>query len=177
VYITPISPDKWDRWREDKVIIRAHVHDRLALLTESPMAKRSDWEETPKLHMAYGPVIKRIKHLTSHGLSVMMVLHDFLLRHIAPLQDSARMAWMYVGEGDTTGLVHGHNSDLTSDVLGILLGRLSPDPSSIDFITPPAVCVPMCSNQVTRTRLLRELPMLDDIDIAVWQRGDESRGI
>jgi hypothetical protein len=28
-----------------------------------------------------------------------------------------------------------------------------------------------------RTRLLMELPMLDDIDIAVWQRGDESQGI
>jgi hypothetical protein len=25
--------------------------------------------------------------------------------------------------------------------------------------------------------LLKELPMLDDIDIAAWQRGDESRGM
>jgi hypothetical protein len=49
------------------------------------MAKRRDWEETPNLHRSYGPMIERIKHLTSHGLMAMMVLHDFLSRCIAPL--------------------------------------------------------------------------------------------
>jgi hypothetical protein len=39
--------------------------------------------------MAYGSMIERIKHLTSHGLSVMMVLHAFLSRCITPLQDHA----------------------------------------------------------------------------------------
>jgi hypothetical protein len=57
VYISSISPSKWDCWREDWVIIWANVHDYLLLLTECPMAKRSDWEETPKLHEAYGPMI------------------------------------------------------------------------------------------------------------------------
>jgi hypothetical protein len=88
-YIAPITPGKGDRWREDWVIIWADVHDRLVLPTESPMAKRNIWEETLKLHMAYGPVIERFKHFTSHGLSVMIVLHDFLSRHITPLQDRA----------------------------------------------------------------------------------------
>jgi hypothetical protein len=41
-YITPISPGKWDRWRDDWVIIQTNVHDCLVLQTESPTAKRSD---------------------------------------------------------------------------------------------------------------------------------------
>jgi hypothetical protein len=89
-YIAPISFDKWDHWREDWVVIRADVHSRLVLPTESPTAKKTTWEETPKLHVAYGLMIERIKHLMSHGLSTMMMLHDFLSRHIAPLQDRAR---------------------------------------------------------------------------------------
>jgi hypothetical protein len=42
------------------------------------MAKKTTWEKTPRLHVAFGPMIERIKHLTSHGLSVMMVLYDIL---------------------------------------------------------------------------------------------------
>jgi hypothetical protein len=76
---------KWDHWREDCVVIWANVHDRLVLLIESLMAQKTAWEETPMLHVAYGPVIKKIWHLTSHGLSLMMVLHDFLSRRITPL--------------------------------------------------------------------------------------------
>jgi hypothetical protein len=74
-------------------------------------------------------------------------------------------------------LERGCYSDLDSDVLGALLGRLSLDPSSVDFNTPLAVYTPMSSAQATRTRLLRELSMLDVIDIIAWQRGDESQGI
>jgi hypothetical protein len=114
--------------------------------------------------VAFGPMIERIKHLTSHGLSMMMVLHDFLSRHIAPLQGHARPAWMYTGKGDTTWL-------------GILLARLSPDMFSVEFVTPLAACAPMCLDQAVRTRLLRELPTLDDIDIVARQRGDESWGV
>jgi hypothetical protein len=84
---------------------------------------------------------------------------------------------MYTGEGDTMRLECGCYSDLDSDVLGALLGRLSLDPSSIDFNTPLAVYTPMSSDQATQTRLLRELSMLDVIDIIAWQRGDESRGV
>jgi hypothetical protein len=152
----------------------ADVHDHLALLIESPTAECSDWEEAPKLNVAYGPVIERIKHLMSHGLSVMMVLHDFRLRCIAPLQDCARSVWMYIREGETMWLEHGRDSYLMLDVMGTLLGRLSPDPSSVDFITPSAICTPMCLDQVMRTRLLRELPTLDDIDIIARQGCDES---
>jgi hypothetical protein len=49
------------------------------------MAKRINWEEALKLHRTYEPMIERIKHLMNHGLTTMMVLHDFLSIRIAPL--------------------------------------------------------------------------------------------
>jgi hypothetical protein len=67
------------------VIVRADVHDRLVLPTESLTGRCDDWEEAPRLHRAYEPVIERIKHLAGHGLTSMMVLHDFLSRCITPL--------------------------------------------------------------------------------------------
>jgi hypothetical protein len=73
---------------------------------------------------------------------------------------------MYTREGDTAHMECDCDSDLTPDVLGTLLGRLSLDLSSVNFVTPPAVYAPMCSDQATRMRLLRELPTLNDIDIA-----------
>jgi hypothetical protein len=82
--IAPISPSKWDRWREDWVIVWADIHNCLVLLTESLTAKSNDWEETLKLHRVYMPMIEWIKHLTRHDLTTMMVLHDFLLRHVMP---------------------------------------------------------------------------------------------
>jgi hypothetical protein len=141
------------------------------------MTKKSAWEETLRLHVAFGPVIKRTKHLTSHGLLAMMLLPDFLSRRIATLQDRTCPARMYTGECDTTWLEHGHDSGLDQDVLGTQLARLSPDPSSINFITPLAACALMCSDQVARTRLLRKLCILDGINIATRERGDESQGI
>jgi hypothetical protein len=56
------------------------------------MAKKATWEVIPKLHVAYGSMIERIKHLMSHGLLKMMVLHHFLSRRIAPFQDRACLA-------------------------------------------------------------------------------------
>jgi hypothetical protein len=149
VYIVPIRPDRWVRWRKDWVIVRANVHGRLVLPTKSPTARHGDWEEVPKLRRAYKPMIERIKHLMSHGLSSMMVVHDFLSRRIAPLQDRARPAWLYTRESDTTPFKQGRRSDFASNVLVTLLGRLSPDPSSTNFVTPLTVCVPICSDQVT----------------------------
>jgi hypothetical protein len=67
------------------VIVRADVHGHLVLPTESLMGRREDWEELSKLHKAFASVIGRIKHLAGHGLSSMMVLHDFLLRRITLL--------------------------------------------------------------------------------------------
>jgi hypothetical protein len=67
----------------------------MVLAIESPTTKRSNWEKALKLHVAYGPVIERIKHLTIHDSSVMMVLKDFLSRQITSLQVRVCPTWMY----------------------------------------------------------------------------------
>jgi hypothetical protein len=42
---------------------------------------------------------------------------------------------------------------------------------------PPASCGAICMDQAARTSLLATMPTLDDVDIAVVQRGDLSRGV
>jgi hypothetical protein len=97
----------------------------------------------------------------------MMVCSDFLLRCITPLKSHVCPMWQYTWEGDATRLERGRGFDLTPEVQRNLLGKLSPDPSSNDFITPPPICAPLCADQAMRTRLLRELPTLDEISITV----------
>jgi hypothetical protein len=113
----------------------------------------------------------------SQRFSSMMVLFDFLLKRIAPLQLCTRSAWLYTGVNDTTRLERGHRSDLDPKVLDTMMGKLSPDPISPDFIIPPTACVPICLDQSMQMKLLKELPTLDNIDIAVQQVGDQSRGV
>jgi hypothetical protein len=107
----------------------------------------------------------------------MMVVFDFLSKCIAPLQLCARPTWMYTGENDATQLEHGSGLDSDLTVRTGMLSKLSIDPSSNDFINPPVRCTPLCLDQATRSLLLKELPTLDDIDIAVRQMGDQSRGV
>jgi hypothetical protein len=42
---------------------------------------------------------------------------------------------------------------------------------------PPAACEPICTNQVARMTLLMAMPMLDDVDITMVQRGNLSHGV
>jgi hypothetical protein len=60
------------------------VHDRLVLPTAAP-SNRSRWEKVPDLQPEYYPVKRRIWFLAEKGLTSMMVLHDFVLKRIAPL--------------------------------------------------------------------------------------------
>jgi hypothetical protein len=92
-------------------------------------------------------------------------------------QSRVRLAWEFTRKGDTTQLESGCGSDLAPDVLRSLLEKLTPEPSSTDFFTPPSAYTNLCSNQVTRTRLLRELPTLDEINIVVQRKGNESSGV
>jgi hypothetical protein len=66
----------------------------------------------------------------------MMVLFDFLLKRIAPLQQLTYPAWLYTEENDTTRLERGRGSDLDPKVLEAMLLKLSIDPSYGDFINP-----------------------------------------
>jgi hypothetical protein len=77
----PRPPDAADRVPNDQA-------QRLGGDPEAAQGLRArDWE---------------IKHLMSHDLMAIMVLHDFLSRRITPLQNRARPTWLYTGEGDTT---------------------------------------------------------------------------
>jgi hypothetical protein len=107
----------------------------------------------------------------------MMVLFDFLSKCIAPVQLCTRPAWLYTEVNDTKRLEHSRGLDLNPKVLDTMLGKLSPDPISPNFIIPPTACTPIYLDQLTRTKLLKELPTMDDIDIIVWQVGDQSRGV
>jgi hypothetical protein len=172
MYITALSPSKWDRWREDWVIMQADAHNRLVLPTTTLMDRCSDSEKVPDLQRAYNPVLQRIQFLAEKGLTSMIVLHDFMSKRIAPLQECTRTAWLYSGENDATRLEHGPRMDLEPGVLDLMLSKLSTDPSFIDFITPPAHCMPINMNQAARSLLLKAMLTLDNIDIAVWQWGD-----
>jgi hypothetical protein len=74
------------------VIMQVEAHDRLELPTAAPTAHHSCWEKVPNLQPAYLPVMKRIWFLAKNGLTSMIVLFNFLSKHIAPLQHHARSA-------------------------------------------------------------------------------------
>jgi hypothetical protein len=49
MYITVLSPGKWDHWRDDWLIMQAEVHDRLEMPTVVPTGSRNRWEKVPDL--------------------------------------------------------------------------------------------------------------------------------
>jgi hypothetical protein len=86
-YITPISPGRWERWREDWTLVQADVHDRLVLPIVGLTLDRTEWVKDPVLEPGFDPVMDRIQYLAKNGLTSLMVLHDFLSKCIVPLQD------------------------------------------------------------------------------------------
>jgi hypothetical protein len=58
-----------------------------------------------------------------------------------------------------------------------MLGKLSPDSTSHNFITPPTPCQPLCLDQAVQTIMLVSMPLMDNIGIAMIQRGEQSRGL
>jgi hypothetical protein len=55
--------------------------------------------------------------------------------------------------------------------------KMSIDPHSSDFINPLPLCNPIFRDQAVRSLLLKHMPTLDDIDVAMWQVGDMSQGM
>jgi hypothetical protein len=96
--------------------VLADPHDRLVFPTRAPIGDRDLWEELPQQEAAFNLMVGRIQFLPGHGLSSMMVLSDFLSRHIAPIQSRIRPAWQYTGEADATRLEHGQRSNLAPDM-------------------------------------------------------------
>jgi hypothetical protein len=92
------------------------------------------------LEPVFNPVLGRIWILAESGLTSMMVLHDYVSKCIVPLQERTHSVWLYTGVNDVTRLEHGDGSALGEEVLVLVMGKLCPNLSSHDFITPPASC-------------------------------------
>jgi hypothetical protein len=111
-------------------------------------------------------VLDRIRYLVENGLTSLVLLHDFLSKHLAPLQDRPHPAWMYTGVNDIMGLDRGPRSSLDEDLLDASLKALTVDQFSAELVVPPAACESICVNQVAWIALLATMPTLDDVDIA-----------
>jgi hypothetical protein len=84
---------------------------------------------------------------------------------------------MYTGVNDIMWLERGPGSSLDGELLATCLKALTTDQFSAELAAPPASCGAICLDQPARTALLAAMPTLDDVDIAVVQRGDLSRGV
>jgi hypothetical protein len=86
-YIAPVSPGRWERWREDWALVQADIHDWLALPVGGPTLNRTEWWKDPGLEPGFDPMLDRIQYLAENSLTSLMVLHNFLSKRLAPLQD------------------------------------------------------------------------------------------
>jgi hypothetical protein len=59
-YIAPVSPGRWERWREDWALLQVDVHDRLALPIGGLTLDRIEWVKDPGLELGFNPVLDRI---------------------------------------------------------------------------------------------------------------------
>jgi hypothetical protein len=143
-YITTLSPGRWERWREDWVLVQTDAHEWLTLPTAAPTAPCVDWEQDPGLEPVFNPVLGRIWIMAESGPTSMMVLHDYVSKCIMPLQERTCLAWLYTGVNNITWLERSDRSTLFEEALALVMGNLSPDLSSNDFVTPPASCQPLC---------------------------------
>jgi hypothetical protein len=84
-YIAPVSPGRWERWREDWALVQADIHDRLALPVGGSTLDHTEWGKDLGLEPGFDPVLDRIQYLAENGLTSLMVLHDFLSKRLTPL--------------------------------------------------------------------------------------------
>jgi hypothetical protein len=98
--------------------MQVDAHDWLVIPAAAPTLDRAEWGKDPGLESGFDPVLDRIQYLAESGLASLMVLHDFLLRRLAPLHDRAtRPAWMYTGVNDIMRLERGPGSSLDGELL------------------------------------------------------------
>jgi hypothetical protein len=174
-YIAPISPGRWEHWRDDWALVQADIYDRLTLPVAALTLDCIEWVKDPGLESGFDPVLDRIKYLTENCLTSLMVLHDFLSKHLTPLRTGP--AWMYTRVNDIMRLDRGPGSSLDEVLLATSLKALTTDQFSAKLMVPPVAGEPICVNQVVRTALLAAMRTLDDVNIAPVQRGDQSRGV
>jgi hypothetical protein len=148
-----------------------NVHDRLALPVGGLTLDHTEWGKDPGLEPGFDLVLDRIQYLAKNGLTSLMVLHDFLSKRLAPLQDQSHCpAWMYTGVNDIMRLDHGPGSSQGDALLAASLKALTTDQSSAELVTPAVACEPLCMNQAARTSLVLP-PPLPSRDIQVGTLG------
>jgi hypothetical protein len=157
-------------------LVQTGIHDWLALPVGGLTLDRTEWVKDLGLESGFNLVLDQIQYLAENSLTSLMVLHDFLSKRLAPLQDrSHRLAWMYTGVNDIMRLDHGPGSSQDEVLLAASLKALTTKQFSAELVVSTAVCEPICVNQTTRTALLVTMPTLDDVDIAPVQRRPDGR--
>jgi hypothetical protein len=84
---------------------------------------------------------------------------------------------MYTGVNDIMRLDGGPGSSLDAAQRVASLKALTTDQFSAELMVLATVCKPIFTNQAVRTALLAIMPTLDDVDIALVKRGDQSHGV
>jgi hypothetical protein len=74
-------------------------------------------------------------------------------------------------------LERGRGMDMGMKVLDALLSKLCSDLITDYLIKPPPSCLPIFMDQAPRSKLLKEMPTLDVIDVTMWQARDVSWGV
>jgi hypothetical protein len=82
-------------------------------------------------------------------------------------QGRPRVRWLYTRENDTTRVERGRGTDVGLKVLDMMLSKLSSDSIFDDLINPLPSYLPIFMDQPMRSKLLKEMPTLDDIDVAM----------
>jgi hypothetical protein len=54
---TPISPGRWEHWREDWALVQVDAHDRLAFPAGDPTLDHANWMKDPDLESGFDPVL------------------------------------------------------------------------------------------------------------------------
>jgi hypothetical protein len=62
-YIAALSPGRWERWRDDWVLVQTDAHERLMLPTAAPMTLHVHWEQDSGLETIFNHVLGRIRIL------------------------------------------------------------------------------------------------------------------
>jgi hypothetical protein len=59
-----------------------------------PTLDRAEWVKDPGLESGFDHVLDQIQYRAENGLTSLMVLLDFLSKHLTHLQDQPHPAWM-----------------------------------------------------------------------------------
>jgi hypothetical protein len=117
------------------VLVLVDAHDRLALPVSGPALDRTECGKDPGLEPGFDPMLDRIQYLTDNSMTSLIVLHDFLSKRLASLQDRSHCpAWMYTRVNDIMRLECGPGSSLDEALLATSMKALTTDPFSAELM-------------------------------------------